>query len=54
MSLSNGCGGARVSAANTADCFPEPGEYRLQLFAGDAPLLERRLGISPEEDSETD
>jgi hypothetical protein len=34
--------------------FPEPGEYRLQLFAGNAPLLERRLEISPEEDSETD
>ena len=34
--------------------FPEPGDYRLQLFAGDAPLLERRLELSPEEDAETD
>jgi predicted O-methyltransferase YrrM len=23
--------------------FPEPGEYRVQLFSGEAPLLERRL-----------
>jgi hypothetical protein len=34
--------------------FPEPGDYRLQLFAGDAPLLERRLEISSEGDSQTD
>lgn len=25
--------------------FPEPGEYRLQLFAGGEPLLERRLFV---------
>jgi len=23
--------------------FPEPGEYRLQLFSGSTPLMERRL-----------
>ncbi len=23
--------------------FPEPGEYRLQLFCGDEPLMERRI-----------
>ena len=25
--------------------FPQPGEYRLQLFAGDEPLMERRLVV---------
>lgn len=32
--------------------FPEPGEYRLQLFGGGQPLLERRLWIVPEEGDE--
>ena len=27
--------------------FPEPGEYRVQLFSGDAPLMERRLLLTP-------
>ena len=27
--------------------FPEPGEYRIQTFAGDEPLLERRLIVVP-------
>jgi len=25
--------------------FKQPGEYRLQLFAGDVPLMERRLVV---------
>lgn len=28
--------------------FPEPGEYRLQLFGAGEPLMERRLEVSPE------
>jgi hypothetical protein len=32
--------------------FPEPGEYRLQLFAADQPLVERRLQIGVEHDGE--
>ena len=27
--------------------FPEPGEYRLQLFADGTPLIERRLQVVP-------
>lgn len=27
--------------------FPEPGEYRVQLLSGDAPLVERRLLLTP-------
>lgn len=27
--------------------FPEPGEYRVQLFSGHAPLIERRLLLIP-------
>jgi len=30
--------------------FPEPGEYRLQLFVAGEPLLERRLQVGPEAD----
>ena len=31
--------------------FPEPGEYRVQLFGADAPLLERRLTVVSPEDA---
>ena len=27
--------------------FPGPGEYRVQLASGDAPLMERRLLLTP-------
>jgi hypothetical protein len=30
--------------------FPQPGEYRLQLFAGSHPLLERRLEVAELQD----
>jgi hypothetical protein len=30
--------------------FPEPGEYRLQLFGAGEPLLERRVQVGPEQD----
>jgi len=38
--------------SETSVVFPEPGEYRLQLFGAEEPLLERRLQIVPEENSD--
>jgi hypothetical protein len=34
--------------------FPEPGEYRLQLFAAGEPLLERRLQVFPAQDFDSE
>jgi len=41
---------AEVAFTREVVAFPEPGEYRLQLFAANEPLMERRVQISFRED----
>jgi hypothetical protein len=38
---------SEVVFAHYGVVFPEPGEYRLQLYGGGAPLRERRIQVGP-------